>query len=107
MIFFACEESKPKLIMNSILFRLKVRKDITAFLNITDVDNEGDIESFYTHGLSKYIRPIAEKILSDYRCGVGVFIMQVYEHHNKQTKGFMKNRTNSYGIHFSNLVSIG
>ena len=43
------------------------------------------------------MRLIAWKSFSDYECDVGVFTMQAYEHHNKQTKWFIKNSTNNKG----------
>lgn len=113
---------------DSFLNALVLWKDISKFLNITEIEDKdeykckiekfekdvtlfyelgsksfltkndlGDMESFYTHVLRNYIVPIANKTLSDYGCGVGVFTMQAYEHRNKQSKRFMRSRTNNRG----------
>ena len=60
------------------------------------VNQTGDRETFYTHALF-YQVGFAKSLYSKYKTGLGTFIMQGFEHRNKQSKNVYDNHTNGKG----------
>ena len=43
----------------------------------------GDTETFYYNVLDCYLAPITKQTIQDFKCGLGIYNMQGFEHKNK------------------------
>eukprot|EP00978_Attheya_sp_CCMP212_P014065 scaffold35698_cov63-Attheya_sp.AAC.8 len=60
-------------------------------------NRDGDDEFFYSHCLRFYLPRMARDIFEKQKVGLGVFMIQGYEHRNKESKNTMKQFTNKKG----------
>ena len=58
---------------------------------------EGDAETFYCHALRFYLPQQAEWLFKKCKVGLGVFLMQGFEHRNKQSKRCCATKSNGKG----------